>query len=60
MMLVVLIVVDNKITKEQAIKYFNQLKIGEEEFPDITYNYGVYSLLSEDYDNALFCLTRYR
>lgn len=49
MILVILFLTDNKITKEQGILYFNQLKIAELEFPEIHYNFGVFSLLHEDF-----------
>lgn len=40
---------DFKITKEQGIQYFNQLKIAEMEFPIVHFNFGVFSLIHEDY-----------
>jgi hypothetical protein len=46
MVLIVLFLTDGRITKEQGIKYFNQLKIAEEEFPEVLYNFGVFSMLN--------------
>lgn len=60
MMLTVIFLVDKRITKEQGRQYFNQLKIAEQEFSEILYNFGVFSLLYEDYENALFCFNRYK
>lgn len=50
----------NKLTFNQGNKYFSQLKVAEREFPAILYNYGIFSLLYSDYQNACFCFARYK
>lgn len=60
MMLTIIFLTDGRITKEQGKMYFSQLKIAEQEFPEILYNFGVFSLLNEDFENALFCMKRYK
>jgi hypothetical protein len=60
LMLIILFLTDSRISKEQGIKYFNQLKIAEEEFPSILFNFGIFSILNEDYENSLFCFERFK
>ena len=60
MLLTVLFITDKRISREQAAKYFNQLKVAEQDFPEILFNLGLYQIINEEYDAALFSLNRYR